>query len=80
MLSDHEIAQAKKNTDESLSKVQEIIISHDRIVERIYVTTTEEVRKQNVQIQEHVQSLNATNVAVELNTLLNQYRRERSGD
>lgn len=75
-----EIRQAQEVTSKSITKVQELVASQDKVVERIYNTTIREVQKTNVDIQTHVQNLDADSVVVELNTLLDQYRRERSGD
>lgn len=75
-----EIKQAQKVTDVSINKVQELVASQDKVVERIYSTTVREVQKNNVDIQKHVQGLSSDAVVIELNTLLDQYRGERRGD
>lgn len=75
-----EIRQAQKETDVSVSELQELVVSQDKVVERIYSTTIREVQKTNVDIQKHVQSIDSDTVVIELNTLLDQYRSERRGD
>lgn len=75
-----EIKQAQKQTDTNINNITTLISSQDKVVERIYTNTIKEVEKKNVEIRKNVAALSDDAVAIELDTLVKQYRLERDGD
>lgn len=68
---------AREKTDATVAKLETVIKSQDKAVERIVTGARKEVAERNAEIRKDVSGLDPSSVATELMALLDEYRLER---
>lgn len=66
-----------KKTTEAIVQLDQLVKSQDKAVTRVYTSVVKEVREKDAEIGRTVKALSPDVVAVSLDALLSEYRRER---